>query len=285
MSHEVYAFSDSEIKIIDPELELEIRFENAAPPEKEVLRHPNGEIHCERFYTKSQDGALTLHGPCRYFTADGDLLSKSWMVNGVKQGKFWLYDEKKNLISLQRFVNGAPEGKQEYFFPDGKIKTVMAYSKGILEGITLLYHPNGKVKRKIPYKKGMKEGVEQFWNGEGHLIRERFYSDDRLKKEVFYTEEDFKIEERFFHPPHPFYDRIGYHRSGKKALEKIFTGNQYAYKEFDELGNLTKHYSGTFEGGIEWIDFYLQGKVLETEEERMRGISFRAGELVKGDTP
>lgn len=280
MGNEIYSFDDSFITILDPELELNIRHENLAPPEKEILRYPSGEIYCERFFVKNEENALVLHGPCRYFSCDGELLSKSWMVNGIKQGKFWLYDENKKLSSLQRYVDGQLEGKQEYFYPNGKVKTIMNYRKGVLDGVTLLYFDNGQVKRKIPYKMGKKVGAEQFWNAKGDLQRERHYTEDRLEKEVFYLNSEVKLEERYFHPPHPYYDRIGYYPSGQKALEKFFTGNMYTYKEFDESGHLIKNYSGTFEGGIEWIDFYILGRVTDKEEERFRGINFKVGETV-----
>lgn len=73
-----------------------------------------------------------LHGPSVFFSEEGTILSSSWFIEGLQQGKcYWSYFDGKP-YSLQRFKHGLQHGHQEYYYRNGTLKTWLNYENGVL---------------------------------------------------------------------------------------------------------------------------------------------------------
>ena len=149
---EKYAVEESKFFIIDSELKINI--EDTIGEEIECLYYDNG--HPKSItYLKGE----ILHGPSTFLNIEGKILSQSWFVNGVIEGKSFEFYHSGQVSSIQRFKNGLRVGLQEYFYPDGSLKSIIPYKKGHIDGNVQLFEPTGAIKRDLQYVKGVrKEG-------------------------------------------------------------------------------------------------------------------------------
>ncbi len=157
---DVYEIKDGRYLLLDEELGINFHgpFEGTAVQE----HYPSGKIQSESYYLEN-----ALHGPSKFFSEEGILLSKSWFLFGLQQGKIWHFYASGKLYSVERFKHGLREGLQEYFYEDGTPKTVMHYEKGELHGEVRLYFPNGQIKREILFSHGIKQEHDQIGNEVG----------------------------------------------------------------------------------------------------------------------
>lgn len=117
---ECYSFEDGLVAIEDPELAISLQ----------------GHSHHE------------LHGPSRFYSASGQLLSEAWFFDGQRQGRMRQYYTSGALCSLQCFKNDQREGVQEYYNEDGTLRTRLHFYQGHLR-TALIYGPNGAIKREV----------------------------------------------------------------------------------------------------------------------------------------
>ncbi len=160
---EIYEIKEGRYHLVDQELGL-----NLQGPFKAEMRcdfYPSGKLQSECYFLEEQ-----LHGPSVFYSEEGSILSRSWFLFGVQQGKVWQYYLSKKLYSLQRFKDGLREGVQEYYYEDSTLRTRMHYAKGELHGEVLLYFPNGKIKRHLSYLLGKKQEGEKIYNEAGDLV-------------------------------------------------------------------------------------------------------------------
>jgi len=160
---EMYEIKEGRYLLVDEELGLNLR----GPFEGEMRRgyYPSGKLQSECHFLGDQ-----LHGPSVFYSEEGVILSRSWFLFGLQQGKVWQYYPSKKLYSLQRFKDGLREGLQEYYYEEGTLRTRMHYAKGELHGEVLLNFPSGKVKRHLSYLHGKKQGEEKIYNEAGDLV-------------------------------------------------------------------------------------------------------------------
>lgn len=177
---DVYKFdyqdpSHAVMTLIDPEMELNYS-EKFSHPEDAVKRtyYSNGTLKSEFFYQEN-----ALHGPSSFYSPDGKLLSRTWFIRGMRQGKKWTYYTSGEVHSLERFYQGKPHGKQEYYYQDRTPKSIFSYKNGIIDGEVILYHGNGQLSRQLNFILGKREGVEHIWDESGLLRIEAHYKADR----------------------------------------------------------------------------------------------------------
>ncbi|MBI2742607.1 MAG: toxin-antitoxin system YwqK family antitoxin [Chlamydiales bacterium] len=167
MHKERYETENGRLTLIDEELGLHLECAFDSEKGARYTHYPDKKIESCCYY----DGEL-LHGPSIFYSKTGVVLSRSWYIKGVRQGKMWQYYTSGSLSSVQRYKDGLLTGKQEYYYEDGKIKSLIFYDSGHLHGELLLYYPDGKLKRHTYYAHGKREGTDRIWNPKGVLIQE-----------------------------------------------------------------------------------------------------------------
>jgi len=165
-----YQLDGDALTIVDPELELDIH------EKAEVLHHTDkdedGNVRWDYFRAGQE-----LHGPSRFLSKNGDLLSESWFLHGKQIGKSRQYYASGRLYGLRRYRHGEPDGKQEYYFENGQLNTVFSYKGGRLEGAVCLYSPDGVLIRELHYREGKRHGTERLWDHRRTLLMECEYKD------------------------------------------------------------------------------------------------------------
>jgi len=202
---EVYSFDRQTLTMIDPEINLNYQEGfSPEPDDVERLYYSNGNLKLEQFYRRS-----VLHGPSTYFSEQGLILSRSWFLEGKRQGKMHTYYLTGDIHSIQRFKNNVPDGIQEYFYPDGFPRSFFSYAEGKIHGDVSLFHPKGILARRLYFVHGKRDGLEQIWDRIGQIRVEASYSLDRpinvarawhpngqLVKEIVFDSNSKRIEER-----------------------------------------------------------------------------------------
>lgn len=226
MIKEEYFLTETEMRIIDEELGLDLTLSFPLPRLPEDLsapgvvlerdemgqlvaayflhaqkRHgacrlfyPSGAVRAEMFYANG-----ILHGPSTFYSEENSVLTQTWYVEGKKSGKVRYFYLSGALASLLRYREGVPHGMQEYWYEDAQIKSRIPYEKGQIHGEVQLFWPSGKDKRICHFSYGKKEGIDRLWNEAGTLIDEgsytqgkpmgihrHFFADGTIKEEVSY---------------------------------------------------------------------------------------------------
>ena len=120
--HVVRTFLNTNLNVYEAYIEKEGVIEGEA-----ILYYPDGKIKQVTYYKKGQ-----LHGPSRFYSEEGGLLSESWFIEGLQEGKCYAYYPSSHLYSLHRYKKGLMEGLQEFYHEDGGVKTLLNYRKGTL---------------------------------------------------------------------------------------------------------------------------------------------------------
>jgi len=128
--------------------------------------YDNGAVYWQGYYKKG-----LLHGPSRYFTKEGSILSVTWYFDGREQGESYQYYISSKVASITR----SKDGLQEYYYESGAVKSSMNYNHGVIEGDVFLYFEDGKIKRKCFFLQGIKQGVDIILNRNEVVLDEGMY--------------------------------------------------------------------------------------------------------------
>ncbi len=154
---------------------------------------------------------------------DSGKVHESYEVNkeGIKHGKFTVYNE------------------------DGKIQEEATYTNGILSGKRYLYHPNGKVEIEETYDdKGVMNGPYKTYFASGLLELEKEYKDNIILGAIKVYYPSGSIKEEVFMENNtengPFTE---YHENGKVHWKGTYRNGDNEYGilyQFDSLGGPIK---------------------------------------------
>lgn len=160
MKQEVYEMHEKFFTITDEELGIHL----TGILEKQVLTtEENSQQEC--YYSAGQ-----LHGPSKYFTKEGNLLSLTWFYQGKKEGKLLRYYQSGQLYCIERYLEGNPHLTQEYFYREGQKKTLIQYDHGKYHGKIQLFWPHGILKRECIFISGVKIGCDKMYDEQGNLV-------------------------------------------------------------------------------------------------------------------
>jgi len=139
----------------------------------------------------------------KYYYPDGSLKEKVSLKNGIKDGPYESYYERKKgfvqfegyIQSRGNFKNDLETGYWEYFRSDGLIKSSGNYTEGFLNGIWSFYDEDGIKFSEIEYKNDKRNGLfieyyankqvfkkGQFLNDMEDGIFKTYYQDDKNYK-------------------------------------------------------------------------------------------------------
>lgn len=164
MTQEKYELIGLRFFIIDELLDLNIE-ETIEGAYERVHEYLDGRVKT-RWYEKEGK----IHGPSRFYGQEGELLSETWFVNGVKEGRASRYFPSGEVYSLERFKAGKPHLLHESFFEGGVRKSVIPYKEGKLHGQVELFWPSGQIKRRCEYNESELVGEDQMFDEGGDVI-------------------------------------------------------------------------------------------------------------------
>ena len=101
-----------------------------------------------------------------------------------KQGDFYYYNEKGNLIELTTFVDNIKQGKSTQYFENGKPKRITNFTNGDFNGETMYYNSNGILIGKGLAKDNYWYGKWEKYNDDGSFFTNLFYDDKFIFKEI-----------------------------------------------------------------------------------------------------
>ena len=146
-------------------------------------------------------GEEPISGKFQAYHKNGELMSESHYVNGLKEGveKGWdpygklrLEAHFKNgkshgvsrnwhpngqLMNETNFVNGLTHGLSRTWYSNGNRNTETEYNFQKIEGYSRSWHSNGNKRSDAQYRNGQRHGMFYEWNEAGTLIRQERYVD------------------------------------------------------------------------------------------------------------
>lgn len=118
--------------------------QSGAGTEVRRLHYPNGALKGEVSYR-----GPVLHGPSKFYSEEGKLLSVSEFADGRPEGKCERRYPSGAIYSREYFQNGLRHGRQEFYYEDGGLKTEMECVQGRPSGAVRLYSPDGTLEREV----------------------------------------------------------------------------------------------------------------------------------------
>ena len=157
----IYDIIDGHLTIIDDEVGVEFR--DAKPmPEQEARFDKEGHLLWQGYFVNA-----LLHGPSKYYFANGNLSSLSWYVEGKKMGKAQFYSEEGHLLHEASYRHGKLQGSENYYYSNGALKAQLMYEDGLLDGMVSLYYPHGALQRTLSLKNGKRHGTDRSFDEKG----------------------------------------------------------------------------------------------------------------------
>jgi len=149
-------------------------------------------------YFKKEKGSPPFTGACKAFFPNTNITRiEASFAGGKSDGKTIKYYKSGRKNAQTSHSNGIKDG--EWKFWDDNEDTVLrwsnVYSMGELDGKQVWYYPNGKVKKIEYYDNGVKDGVKEEYFEDGTLKKEIGYKDKKMtsmlkkqKKKVIYQD-------------------------------------------------------------------------------------------------
>jgi len=94
-----------------------------------------------------------LHGPSYIVNNYGNVLERSFYINGLLEGKKIKYN-RHNTKADENYVNGQLHGKRTLFYDNGKKQEEGTFVNGKREGLTKWYNEDEEVTIEYSYKDG-----------------------------------------------------------------------------------------------------------------------------------
>jgi len=107
-----------------------------------------------------------------------------YLVDGLKQGNFIVYNFSGNVEVFGKMVNNKNEGEWKYFFPDGKIESVGNFENDKLTGKWVWYYPDGSLKKIGYFHKGQENGKWVEYKKSGEIKQETYFLNGKVVNSV-----------------------------------------------------------------------------------------------------
>lgn len=116
-----------------------------------------------------------LHGFDIMYT-NGKPSSKTHYVNGIKEGKSYVYSLSDNsLYQIVEYKNNKKHGLLQTYSPEGHVDSESIYINGKRDGVYKKFFKNGKLKISGAYTQSKKSGKWIYYNNDGSVKRETNY--------------------------------------------------------------------------------------------------------------
>lgn len=121
-----------------------------------------------------KEGVMYIKGSDTPFSGDynmnhdnGKIFIKGQYVNGLKEGKWVVYDSLGALRSEEAFAKDQWEGERKTYHPNGKISTTESFKAGIRNGLHQGFYENGQLIFKVNEVNGHKVGSWVYYHNNG----------------------------------------------------------------------------------------------------------------------
>lgn len=116
---------------------------------------------------------LPLTGYVLYYDSkEGYLISKSYYVNGLKNGEENYYYKKGSLQSSRNYLDGETNGPSVSYFENGRKSSEGLYNHGKLDGVSLEWFENGQIREISHYENGLRIGWQREYLENGTILYE-----------------------------------------------------------------------------------------------------------------
>jgi antitoxin component YwqK of YwqJK toxin-antitoxin module len=103
------------------------------------------------------------------------------VVDGYKNGKFEILNEKGKREMFGLVVKNKNEGNWRYFYPDGTLESEGNFVNDIPQGKWNFYYQNGKLKESGSFVNGKRLGLWQQYDEKGNLTAEITFKEEEGK--------------------------------------------------------------------------------------------------------
>lgn len=266
-----YSFEAGKFTLIDPEFDLH-HIEEFIPDvfnKEQEVDALSGAVKCQCFRRGGK-----LHGPSSFYGPQGQLLMRSWYIDGALEGKALQYYPSGILRAIQRFRRGVRHGKQESYYENGFLRSLLHFKNGSLHGEVMLVHDNGVQARTLTFIEGKRNGVECIWNREGLLtIEAHFKNDLPIDKAFVWHDNGTLAQEITYGPMNEVVEAKRWKQDGA-AIEK----NQWEHFDYfeniaaqtgvlaDSLSNIVKKMGGLLPAEVAEVPIF-EKEFLELNKE------------------
>lgn len=107
-----------------------------------------------------------------------------YIIDGMKQGKFCVYNFSGNIEVSGNMSNNKNEGEWKYFYPDGKLESVGNFENDKLTGKWFWYYPDGSLKKIGYFHKGQENGKWVEYKISGDIKQEIYFLNGKVVNSV-----------------------------------------------------------------------------------------------------
>ena len=141
-------------------------------------------------FLKNSDSAFV-----KYYTTEGVLISKGYMLGKKRTGKWMYYFEAGEIFSEENYKNGLLEGDLKNYYKNGKVTEHTLYKNGLKHGVSKKYSDEGTLLEAVMYVGGKANGIAKYFELNGDLKETGVYKDGkRFGKWEFYLDGEIASE-------------------------------------------------------------------------------------------
>lgn len=164
-------------------IEYQDGFNRGDDTTKTIVRdyYGNGQLKSETVYKNN-----VLNGIYKIYYENGQKKYEMPYIKGKVEGVVRSYYKNGQLESEILFKNNMINGLLIYYYENGHKKSETSYKNNLMDGLCIIYYDedSNKVLSETQYLNGKKEGLEKAYYGNGLLIYEIPYINDRMEGEA-----------------------------------------------------------------------------------------------------
>lgn len=256
-----YLFENGHLQIQDQSLQIDITDDISEKMiERQIKTSDSGSIKEECYYVEGK-----LHGPSRFYTSDGQLLSEIWFCRGSQEGKNLQYYLSGNVYAIKHYKNNKLHGPQRYYYENGQVSTSMEYQNGLIDGEVKTYTESGLPLREVHYQNGKRDGIERMWYPNGQLIMEcQFDKGEPVGKARQWTPTGWLFREVTVHKFPDDFDSKIFAKDGS-IVKKIERGVEDFSKMYESAERRVEEVENQINSMLGKIEFYKDENLKKIE--------------------
>lgn len=118
-----------------------------------------------------------------YIDTVGGRIVEYDVINGVKNGRFGIYQKNGTPQIVGHFKNNQNDGQWKYYFPDGSLESSGIFINDKVTDKWVWFYPNGKLREEGFYMNGIREGGWVKYDPDGNVISRISFRKDVIVNE------------------------------------------------------------------------------------------------------
>jgi uncharacterized protein len=198
-------------------------------------------IECFDTTGKSLYTAVAINGVLhsKTFYANGTLETEGDLKDGLRDGKWMIYDPLGRTTKELMYKSGLQYGPQKQYHENGGIQAEFNCDSNMIIGLYKLYYSSGQLEMSGYYDKNGRVGE---WVA--------YFANDSVQSKSFYVDDE-RVGRQFFYTP-----------TGKINTEEYFNdeGRSIRLKIYDQAGKMTQDQKFEYDS-VEFKEYYPSGKL------------------------